>query len=301
MSEDYQKNQPLSFHTSFRIGGPADWFYEAKNEKDLVKAITFCQKKKISFLILGGGSNILFSDKGFRGMVIKMENKEIRIKDGKVLVAAGVSLNELLKLTAENSLAGLEFLAGIYGTVGGAIIGNAGAWQENIGDKVKRVRALNKDHQFKWLNQEECQFAYRQSRFKKSKEIILTVELELKKDNQQKIKQKIKENLAKREAQPKEPSAGSIFINPKPKSAGSLIEACGLKGKRIGGAQISGGHANFIINLGGAKATDVLELIALAQKMVKEKFKITLQPEIIILDENGKQIRTLPSARTLFL
>ncbi|PJA49734.1 hypothetical protein CO169_01245 [Candidatus Shapirobacteria bacterium CG_4_9_14_3_um_filter_39_13] len=120
--------------------------------------------------------------------------------------------------------------------------------------------------------------------------MILTVELELKKDNQQKIKQKIKENLAKREAQPKEPSAGSIFINPKPKSAGSLIEACGLKGKRIGGAQISGGHANFIINLGGAKATDVLELIALAQKMVKEKFKITLQPEIIILDENGKQI-----------
>ncbi len=283
----YQKNQKLSIYSSFRLGGLADWFCQAKNEKDLIETIVFCQKQKIPFFVLGGGSNILFSDKGFRGMVIKIENREIKIKKEKVMAGAGVSLKKLLQLTAENSLTGLEFLAGIYGSVGGAIVGNAGAWQENIGDKVERVKIFNKGNQFKWLNQEECQFAYRQSRFKKSKEIILKVEFKLKEGDKRKIKRKISENLAKREKQPQEPSAGSIFINPKPKSAGLLIEACGLKGKRIGGAQISEKHANFIVNLGRAKTKDVLELIALAQKKVKEKFKITLQPEIIILNENG--------------
>ncbi len=296
-----KKKQLLAPYTSFKIGGPADWFYQAKTEKDLIEALDFCRNKKIHFLIFGGGSNILFSDKGFRGMAIRMENKEIRINEGKVLVASGVSLNELVRLTAENSLSGLEFLAGIYGTVGGAIVGNAGAWQRNIGDQVKRVRILDKNNQFKWLNQKECQFAYRQSRFKKNRAIILEVEFELEKGDKKEIKEKIKENLAKRGGQPQESSAGSIFINPKPNSAGDLIEKCGLKGKRIGKAQISEKHANFIVNLGGAKASDVLELITLAQKKVEEKFKITLQPEIIILDENGSQIRTLPSARTLFL
>lgn len=285
-----KKKQLLASFTSFQIGGPADWFYQAKTEEDLIKALEFCRNKKIPFLIFGGGSNILFSDQGFRGLAIRMENKEIKINDGKVLVAAGVSLNELVKLTAENSLGGLEFLAGIYGTVGGAIVGNAGAWQQNIGDQVKRVRILDKNNQFKWLNQKECQFAYRQSRFKKNKAIILEVEFELEKGDKKEIKEKIKENLTKRGGQPQEPSAGSIFINPKPKSAGDLIEKCDLKGKRIGNAQISEKHANFIINLGGAKAADVLELIALAQKKVGEKFKITLQPEIIILDENGNQV-----------
>ncbi|MCJ7805017.1 UDP-N-acetylmuramate dehydrogenase [Patescibacteria group bacterium] len=288
--KDYQKNQKLSAYTSFRLGGPADWLYQVKNEKDLIEAIAFCRQKKIPFLILGGGSNILFSDKGFRGMIIRMENRGIKIENEKVIAGAGSPLNKLVKLTAENSLTGLEFLAGIYGTVGGAIVGNAGAWQENIGDKVKRVEIFDKNHQFKWLNREKCQFAYRQSRFKKNEEIILKAEFKLKKGNEREIKRKIGENMRKREKQPKESSAGSIFINPKPKSAGLLIEACGLKGKKIGKAQISEKHANFIVNLGGAKAADVLELIALAQKKVKEKFKITLQPEIIILDENGNQI-----------
>lgn len=285
-----KKKQLLASFTSFKIGGPADWFYQAKTEEDLIKTLGFCRNKKIPFLIFGGGSNILFSDQGFRGLAIRMENKEIKINDGKVLAAAGVSLNELVKLTAENSLSGLEFLVGIYGTVGGAIVGNTGAWQQNIGDQVKRVRVLDENNQFKWLNQKECQFAYRQSRFKKNKAIILEVEFELEKGNEKEIKERIKENLTKRGGQPQEPSAGSIFINPKPKSAGDLIEKCGLKGKRIGNAQISEKHANFIVNLGGAKAADVLELIALAQKKVEEKFKITLQPEIIILDENGNEI-----------
>ena len=290
MTEGYQKNQPLSLYSSFRIGGPADWFHQSESEKDLKEALVFCQEKKIPFLILGGGSNILFSDKGFRGLAIKIKNEKLKVRDNKITAKAGVFLNKLIKVAAENCLGGLEFLAGIYGTVGGAIAGNAGAWQENIGDKVKRVRILDENHQFKWLNQQACQFDYRQSRFKKNKEIILEAEFELTRDEQSKIKQRIKENLIKREKQPQEPSAGSVFINPKPESAGYLIEKCGLKGKKIGKAQISEKHANFIVNLGGAKALDVLELIALAQKKVKEKFKITLQPEIIILDENGNKV-----------
>ena len=290
MIRDYQRNQRLSSHTSFKIGGPADWFCEIKNEEDLKKAIFFCRNKKIPFLIFGGGSNILFSDKGFRGMAIKMKNETSKIEESQVTVSAGLSLSKLIILSSENSLTGLEFLAGIYGTVGGAIVGNAGAWQENIGDKLKRVRILDKNNRFKWLNQKECQFAYRQSRFKKSKEIILEAEFELEKGDKEKISQKIKKNLIKRGGQPKEPSAGSIFINPKPEAAGSLIEKCGLKGKKFNQAQISEKHANFIINLGGAKAIDVLKLIALAQKKVEEKFKINLQPEIIILDEDGNQL-----------
>jgi UDP-N-acetylmuramate dehydrogenase len=293
MARIYKKNQLLSNYTTFHIGGPADWFYQAGTEKDLIKAITFCQKEKIPFFILGSGSNVLFSDKGFRGMVIKIKKGNLKVRNCRVTARAGILLDELIKIATENSLIGLEFMAGIYGTVGGAVFGNAGAWQENIGDKVKKVRILDKNNQLEWLNQEECHFAYRQSRFKKSKEIILEVEFELKKGNKKEIKEKIKENLIKRQRQPKEFSAGSVFVNPKPKSAGSLIEACGLKGKTIGKAQISKKHANFIVNLGGAKATDVLELIALAQRMVEDRFKIILQPEIIILDENGKQIRTL--------
>lgn len=289
-----KKDVILAPLTTFNIGGPADWFEEVKNEKDLVEVITFCQDKKIPFLILGGGSNILFTDKGFRGMVIKVQSSKFKVKSYnskfKITAEAGAPLNKLVNLATKNSLSGLEFAAGIPGTVGGAVVGNAGAWQESIGDRVKRVKILDKKNRFKWLNQADCQFAYRQSRFKKTKEIVLAVELVLKKGDQKGIKQKIEENLKKRELLPKELSAGSIFINPKPQSAGDLIEKCGLKGKKIGGAQISEKHANFIVNLDGAKAADVLELISLAKKKVKEKFGINLKPEIIILDEYGDQV-----------
>lgn len=292
------ENQILAGYTTFKIGGVADWFYQVKNETDLIKAISFCRKQKIPFFILGGGSNLLVSDKGFRGMVIKMENEMIKVDNEKIIVESGSSLARLIKIAMENSLSGLEFLAGIPGTVGGSIVGNAGAWQENFSDKIKRVKILDGKDQVKWFNQEDCQFSYRQSRFKKSKEIILAVEIELKKAKQKDISQKISDNLKKRKNQPQEPSAGSIFINPKPNSASDLIENCGLKGVKRGGAEISDKHANFIVNRDGAKAKDVLELISLAKQQVKEKFGIDLKTEIFFL---GFKNKNLPTAEPCFL
>ena len=285
-----KKNQLLAPYTTFKIGGPADWFCETRNEQEVVEAIKFAKEKKLPFFILGNGSNLLVSDDGFRGVVIKMENEEVQINNEKILAEAGISLSKLVNIAQENSLLGIEFMVGIPGTLGGVVFGNAGAWQQNIGDKVERVKILDKDNQFKWVNHDECQFSYRQSRFKKNQEIILAVELKLEKDKQLEIKNLMNENLKKRESQPKEPSAGSIFVNPKPQSAGDLIEKCGLKGEQIGQAQISQKHANFIVNLGGAKAEDVVKLIALAQKEVRKKFGIDLKTEIVFLGEFNDKI-----------
>jgi UDP-N-acetylmuramate dehydrogenase len=280
-----KKNQVLAEFTTFKIGGLADWFYQAKNEQDLIKAVSFCCYQKIPFFILGGGSNLLITDKGFRGMVIKLENKEKKVLEEKITVGAGFKLTELVKLATDNNLSGLEFLTGIPGTVGGAVVGNAGAWQQNIGDKVERVKVLDEKNQIHWFNRMDCQFNYRQSRFKNKKEIILAIEFVLKKENPLIIKDRIKEYLSKRQSQPKAFSAGCIFINPKPKSAGDLIEKCGLKGLRKNNAEISPLHANFIVNHGGAKAKDMLELISLVKQKVKEKFGINLEEEITILGE----------------
>ena len=278
-------NQSLAALSTFNIGGLADFFYEAQNEKDLLTLVKLAQEKKMSFVIIGGGSNLLFDDLGFRGLVIKMADDSLKIEGEKITVGAGIVLGKLVNFCARKGLAGLEFAAGVPGTVGGAIFGNAGAWQESLGEKVLRVKVLDKNGEIKWLEQKDCQFEYRNSLFKKENLIILSLELLLKKEDSQIIKQKIEENLNKRLSQPKEPSAGSVFINPKPDSAGVMIEKCGLKGKQIGGAKISEQHANFIINTGRAKASDVLELIALVKKKVKEQFKIDLKTEIKFLKE----------------
>jgi len=203
----------------------------------------------------------------------------------KVLVDAGVNMSNLINECLNNSLTGLEFMAGIPGTVGGSIRGNAGAWQNGISESVSRVKVLTEDNKVKWVDKEECQFSYRDSRFKHNKEIILAAELILEKGDSEQITRLIEENLKKREEQPKEPSAGCVFVNPKPLSAGKLIEECGLKGTRIGNAQISEKHANFVINLGGATAKDVVSLISLTKAKVKEKFNIDLKEEIVRIGE----------------
>lgn len=279
-------NQSLAVLSTFNIGGPADFFYEAKNEKDLVSLVELTQKKKIPFIIIGGGSNFLFDDLGFRGLVIKMADDSLKIgQEGKIIVGAGMILNKLVNFCTQKGFSGLEFAAGVPGTIGGAVVGNAGAWQESIGEKVLRAKVLDKEGKIEWLEQKDCQFEYRESLFKKESLIILSVELLLKQEDSQIIKQKVEENLNKRLSQPKEPSAGSVFINPKPDSAGVMIEKCGLKGYQIGGAKISDQHANFIINIGGAKTSDVLELIALAKKKVKQQFGLDLKTEIKFLKE----------------
>jgi UDP-N-acetylmuramate dehydrogenase len=281
--ERVKLNEPLAKQTTFGIGGPAAWFYEAKTQEELIKAVKLARKLKIPFFILGSGSNLLVSDKGWRGLVIKVKSQKSKVKGTEIIADAGVILAKLVQVAADNSLAGLEIGAGIPGTIGGALVGNAGTGDQWLGDLVESVEIINEAGRIQKLTREDCQFGYRTSRFKTTKEIILRVILLLEKNDPPKIKQRIEVIMAKRKNQPQEKSAGSIFKNPPDRPAGQLIEEAGLKGKRIGQAQISPQHANFIVNLGGARADDVLRLIKLAKAVVKKKFGIELEEEICLL------------------
>ncbi|MFN3301483.1 MAG: UDP-N-acetylmuramate dehydrogenase [Patescibacteria group bacterium] len=304
-------NEPLKNWTTFKIGGPARYFFLAKNEKDLIRAISLVKKLKIKFFILGEGSNVLISDKGFDGMVIKIQNSNFRIQNSKIIADAGVKLSQLVKAATNASLTGLEWAVGIPGTLGGAIYGNAGLVDErkNISALIEEVKVLNiKNCKLKIENfsKKDCQFAYRESIFKyRPNLIILSAVLKLKKDKKEKIKKEILEMIKKRKEKiPNGFSAGCIFKNSKFKiqnsklkkypqlkdfkkygmiPSGWLIEKCGLKGKKIGGAKISEKHANFIINYKEAKAKDVLKLINLIKKKVFNKFGIKLEEEIRII------------------
>lgn len=282
-----QKNISLARYTTFRIGGRTKYFLVVKNKEDLILAINFVDKNKLPFFVLGGGSNLLVSDKKFNGVVIKIENCKLKIENSKVIAGAGLSLNKLVKISIEKNLTGLEWAIGIPGTVGGAVFGNAGAFGKSMKDIIKTVEVFDiKNKKFKSLKNKNCKFNYRNSIFKKKKNlIIISIEIFLEKRKKKEIQKRIKENLNyKKATQPlRYLSAGSIFKNPKKFSAAKLIEKCGLKGKKIGKAKISEKHTNFIVNLGKAKAKDVKKLINLIKKEVKKKFKIILEEEIIIL------------------
>lgn len=277
-----KRNIPLSQFTSFKIGGPAKYFISVKKKEDLIKAVNFSKEKKLPFLILGGGSNVLINDKGFSGLVILINNKESEIKRNRIYCQAGMKLNNLVNQSVKNNLTGLEWAAGIPGTIGGAVRGNAGAFGFSISQLVKQVEVFNKD--FSILEKKDCRFNYRESIFKKNKKVIFSLELELRKGNRKQSEKMIKEYLEQRKNNcPLDySSAGCIFKNPKPLIAAQLIEQVNLKGKQIGQAMVSEKHANFIVNLGKAKAEDVLKLIKLAKKEVKKKFNLVLEEEIQI-------------------
>ncbi len=285
---DIRKDVLLKDYTTFKIGGPAKYFFNAKNKEDLIKAVKIAKELKLPIFILSKGSKVLISDKGVRGLVMKIDINGIKFQENKALVGAGVDLTKLAYLSAEKGLSGLEWSAGIPGTVGGAIYGNAQAFGDRIADLVKETEALDlKTLKTKKLLKKQCRFSLKSSIFKKNKNlIIISVVLELKNGNKKAIKEKIKEHLnyRKKNHPINYPSAGSVFVNPENKDGiihtGSLIEKCGLKGKKIGRAQISKKHANFIINLGGAKAKDVLALIKLAKKKVKKAFGVKLETEV---------------------
>jgi len=304
----FQKNVLLKNYTTFKIGGPAKYFLIAKTKEDLMKGVESAKKLKLPVFILGGGSNVLVSDKGFNGLVIKMENLKIDIFDqDSIYVESGVNSAKLMKFTIENSLSGVEWFAGVPGTVGGAIFGNAQAFGKKMSESIKSIEVLDlKTSKIIKLSNKQCKFSLKNSIFKKNKNlIILSATLKLNKSKKEEVEAKVKENMdyRKKNHPIKFPSAGSVFVNPelivKNKKllakfpeliefnkwgvvhVGYLIEKCGLKGKRIGNAQISLQHANFIVNLGGAKAKDVLRLIELAKQKVKKTFNINLQQEII--------------------
>jgi len=278
--------EEMKGRTSIKIGGPADIFIIPASGNDLKKLLEYLSQQNIPYHILGRGTNILVSDQGVRGLVIQVgrASAEITFNGNQVMAEAGVALARLARLAGERGLSGLEFGAGIPGTVGGAVIMNAGCQGEDISCIIKRVRTFHPDAGVKDWAPEDCRFGYRSSRFRKDGGIVLEAEFELRRDRPLLIKKRMDDILARRKAVlPLEyPSAGSIFKNPPGDFAGRLIDAVGLKGKRAGGAQISEKHANVIINLGSARATEVEELIALAREKVKEMFGVELELEIEI-------------------
>lgn len=303
-----QKNTSLANFSTFKIGGKADYFFLAKSKKDIIAAATWAKYKKIPFFILGGGSNVLFSDKGFNGLVIKAQNTKHKIKNTKIIAEAGCPLQKLVQESIKNGLAGLEWAVGIPGTLGGAIRGNAGAFGGEMKDIIEKVKILEVGKyklKIRELKNSECKFGYRESIFKIKKNwIILEAILNLKKGNKKELENIAKEFLKKRkEKQPLEyPSAGSVFKNvplekvpprilekfkekikkdPFPLlPAVVLIAETNLFGSIVGGAKISKKHPNFIINFKEANAKDILSLIKLIKKKVKQKFGVTLEEEI---------------------
>jgi UDP-N-acetylmuramate dehydrogenase len=289
-----QENVLLKNYSTFKIGGPAKYFCVVKNKDELIGALAVSQKLNLPFFILGGGSNILISDDGFLGLVIKMQNTAYHLENDKIFAGGGIKLGELTDFAQKNNLTGLEWARGVPGTLGGAIYGNAGAFGGSIADSIKRVEIFDiRDKKIKFFSNKDCQFNYRQSIFRENKSlIILSAELLLKKSDKKEVKNKTEEFLKyRKENQPLDfPSAGSVFKNPTGFFAADLIEKCGLKGKIIGGAKISEKHTNFIVNYKNASAKDVKELIDLAKKLVKEKFGVVLEEEIQYLGlENLKK------------
>ena len=275
----------LKNKTTFRIGGPARFFSEPKDTAKLKALVQAAGKSKLPVFILGAGSNLLVSDQGVRGLVISLSSpyfKRITLENGYIRLGAGIGLAQLIKFSQDKAWQGVEFLIGIPGTLGGALAMNAGCWGQNIGDLVKEVEIMEQNGKIKTLKRSQIKFGYRKSSL--AKYIILSSLFKFKKGRRPQIKENIKEYLSARRKHQDAAcfNAGCIFKNPKNYSAGRLIELCGLKGKNIGGAFISRRHANFIINKGKASAKDVLRLMRLAQKRVKDKFNLDLQPEIKI-------------------
>lgn len=290
-------NEPMALHTSFRIGGPADLYAVATTAQELVEFVSLAREHDLPYLIIGRGTNILVADRGIRGLVIENKLQVTGYKlqgDGAILYAeSGALLGDLALESSRRGLGGLEWAVGIPGSVGGAIVGNAGAYDSYVGDVVRKATVLAADGAVRELSAEELGFGYRTSRFKAAsrlqaagREVILSAEFALHPEPAEVLAEKMADYTRRREArQPAEPSAGSVFKRTAQYPAGFLIEQAGLKGARIGGAQISPKHANFIVNLGGAKASDVKALIELARERVWAQFGEELELEIELVGE----------------
>ena len=278
-------DEPLKGKTSFKIGGSSKYYCEPKDIKELKSLVLLAKKNKVPFFVLGAGSNLLIADKALKALVIRLNApsfKKISFNRSRVYVGSGLMLGLLVRNAAKKSLEGVEFLAGIPGTVGGALAMNAGAWGKDIGALVEEVQVMDHNGKIKALGKNKINFSYRNSDLQKF--IILGARLMLFKGQKKEISKKIKKYLEnKSNSQDNSyPNAGCVFRNPDGDSAGRLIDLCGLKGKRIGGACVSQKHANFILNKDGACAKDVLRLMALIRKKVSDRFNVNLKPELKI-------------------
>lgn len=280
-------NEPMSKHTTFKIGGPAELFIKVQNIEELKHIINVCNKENIPLTVIGNGSNVLVKDEGIKGVTIKLEFKEYKyINDNTIEVGSGMLLSRLSNLVCEKGLTGMEFACGIPGTVGGATRMNAGAHGKEMKDIIVSTTYIDKECKICKINNPENKFGNRTSLFSMNKEyIIVSVEIKLEKGSKDNIKNKINENLKfRKEKQPINlPSAGSIFKRGENFFAAKLIDECGLKGYKIGDAEVSKKHAGFIINNGNATARDVLELIEYIKQKVYKKFNIQIEMEVEIL------------------
>lgn len=299
-----KENEPLSKHTNFRLGGPARWFVEAKNAEEIVGALQLAEQNGVKWFVLGGGANVLASDAGFDGLIIQLAMRGYKIEGTTVMAEAGMVTGALARATAEAGLAGFEWAVTLPGTIGGAVRGDAGCFGGEMKDVVKEVLVL-RDGKPVPLSSGELAFGYRDSSIKHSKDIILSVTMELVPGDAAALKTKMDEQIVKRKAA--QPfyggSAGCIFKNyevndgefnrlkqeadipaemlaKKQIATGWLVEQMDLKGKQIGGAKISEEHGNFIVNLGDATADDVVQLISLVKMNARDRFGIQLEEEV---------------------
>lgn len=285
----YKFDEPMSRLTSFKIGGPADLLVEPETPEELAGIVEYCLEYDIPWIFLGRGSNLLVRDKGVRGVAIRLGKGfcYTKVEGTRMWAGAATPLSTVAEVAAGHSLSGLEFASGIPGSVGGAVFMNAGAYEGEMCQVVVETKLYKPGEGFLTLKKEELCFGYRRSRLQQEKLIALQVTMELSPGEESAVREKMADyNNRRRSKQPLElPSAGSVFKRPEGHYAGRLIEEAGLKGARIGDAQVSEKHAGFIVNLGKATARDVLALIALVREEVFKKFGVSLEPEVRVIGE----------------
>lgn len=285
--ENIRLQEPMAGHTTFRIGGPADCFVQLENKEQLIQVQRYLRQVGMPFFILGNGSNLLVSDKGYRGIVLQIGQRMSRITvAGNIITAqAGAPMSQIARAALEHGLTGLEFASGIPGTIGGGVVMNAGAYDGELSGIVTQVNVVNGEGEYMELENESMEFGYRTSIIRNNSFTVTEVIMKLEKGDREQIKAKMEDLAARRrEKQPLEyPSAGSTFKRPRGNFAGKLIMDAGLRGFQIGGAKVSEKHCGFIINTGNATAEDVRDVISEVQERVKEMFHVDLEPEILFL------------------
>ncbi len=287
IAEDVRFDEPMKLHTTFRIGGNADAYINAGSPEEIIAVKKYCAENNIPYMFVGNGSNILVRDEGIRGAVISIGNKmsDIRVEGSLIYAGAGAMMSKAASEALKAGLTGYEALAGIPGTIGGAVFMNAGAYGTEIKDVLKYAVCVTKDNEIVQIPAEELELSYRHSILADTGAVVTSVCFELKPGNEAEIRDAMKDYAQRRkDKQPLEyPSAGSTFKRPAGYFAGKLIEDSGLKGYTVGGAMISEKHAGFVINKGGATANDVITLINDAARIVKEKTGVDIEPEVRII------------------
>ena len=283
------KDEPMKKHTTFRVGGNADYFVMPKSASEIKAIVELCKNAEILYYILGNGSNLLVSDAGYRGVIIQIykEMNDIQVEGDKIKVQAGALLSRVGNVALEAELTGFEFAAGIPGTVGGAVVMNAGAYGGEMKDIIVNATVLTQDGDIVTINKEDLELGYRTSVIAKKGYIVLEVEYQLQKGDKEAIRAKMDELKVQRVTkQPLEyPSAGSTFKRPEGYFAGKLIQDAGLRGFQVGGAQVSEKHCGFVINKDQATAADIMELMRQVSEKVMQEFGVKLEAEVKALGE----------------